>query len=75
MKRKPLRERFVSKPGRDGTLYLFRVEYTDQHDPAFGKDVIRLWAYDTNHAEERFVESEDADGWKVLSVERVRART
>jgi len=67
-----MRERFVSKPGRHGTLYLFRIRYTDAHDPAFGEDAIRLWAYDADHAEQRFVEADD-EGWKVLSVERVRA--
>ena len=71
--RKPMRERFVSKPGKHGTLYLFRAEYTDRYDPAFGKDAVRLWAYHAEHAADRFVESADAEGWKLLSVEKVRA--
>lgn len=71
--RRPMRERFASKPGRHGTLYLFRITYDAPRDLGFGKDSIRLWAYDAEHAEMRFVESDEDGWWRVLSVERVRA--
>lgn len=62
----------ISKPGKHGTLHLFAVAYEDSFDP-FNKGVIRTWAYDEEHAYEKFYDSDDADGWTVTKVVRVRA--
>jgi hypothetical protein len=60
-----------TKPGQYGTLYLYAVTYTDPSDFAIGELVQRIWAYNIEHALDRFYGSEDADGWKALRVARV----
>jgi len=65
---------YVTKPGRHGTLYLFRIRYKDRWDPAFGEDVWRTWAYDSEHAQDRFHEADEDEGWEILSIEKVRER-
>lgn len=51
----------------------FVVKYTDECDPAsFGSAEWRCFAFDAEHAEMKFLESEDSDGWKILSVGRPR---
>lgn len=62
---------FVSKPGRHGTLYRFRIRYTDVADPCCMPDDWYVWAYNAEHAEQKFFDSDD-DGWKILGIERVR---
>jgi hypothetical protein len=63
--------RFESKRGEHGTLYLFRVSYRDL-DPACPEFSWSTWAYDADHAVEKFSDDGD-DGWKILSVRKVRA--
>lgn len=60
------------KPGKHGTLHLFAIAYEDQFDSG-NKGVMRTWAYDAEHAEEKFYDSDDADGWVVKKIARVRA--
>ena len=70
-------EKFVTKPGRHGTLYLYAVKYTDRYDPAMGQDTTRLWAYNMDHVEDRFYDEssdEEGDGWVIVSIARVLAR-
>lgn len=53
----------VSKPGKHGTLYLYRVSYCDgvetcdgmraTPDPAAPPMYVDVWAYDTEHAMEK----------------------
>ena len=67
-------EKFVTKPGRHGTLYLYAVTYRDRYDPAFGTDTIRLWAYNLDHVEDRFYDEsgdEEGDGWVIVDIARV----
>lgn len=63
---------YVTKLGRHGTLYLHAVTYTDP-SPGSGCPELRtvLWAYDMEHALDRF--EAEADGWTALRVSRVRA--
>jgi hypothetical protein len=63
--------RFVTKSGREGTLYLYALTYTDSSDPGCPRLTWRTWAYNLEHAELKFVEGEDSDGWTVLDVARV----
>lgn len=61
----------VTKAGRYGTLTLYSITYS--HDPldrGFGTAKVRLWAYDREHAIERFYD--DDDGWRPISVTEVR---
>src|ERR1700751_854003 len=54
----------ISKPGPHGTLYRHSIVYTDQGDSGFGEATWNTWAYDPQHAVDRFYESPDGDtGW------------
>ena len=59
--------RYRSKPGKHGTLWLYRITYRDDSpgSPTFSG---AWWAYDEAHALERFHDSDDGDtGWKIVS--------
>jgi hypothetical protein len=50
----------------------FRVRYTDEDD-----DCCPIFAYTTTadsreHAERKFYEGPDPEGWKIVSIERIR---
>ena len=63
---------FVKKPGKHGTLYLFNVRYRDKYDFASPDFDWKTWAYNEEHAEQRFYESDNDDDWKILSVTKMR---
>lgn len=50
----------------------FRVKYTDESDQGCPVFDWRCQAADARHAEEKFLESNGADGWKVVRVEVVK---
>lgn len=50
--------KFKSKPGEHGTLYRYTIEYTDD-DPAFGREFWSTWAYNLEHALEKFTDSDE----------------
>lgn len=60
----------ATKQGKYGTLYLFEISYRDRFDP-FNTGTSRYWAYDSEHAVEKFYDSEDSDGWEATSFKRV----
>lgn len=69
------RKKQISKPGKHGTLKLWRVHYEDTRMPddpmpPFAS-VTRMWAYDSEHVELRFTEGPDADGWRITKIEPV----
>lgn len=56
---------FKTKQGAHGTLYLYAVPYRD-FDPDGDRGTVRIWAYDAEHAVEKFYDSPDGDtGWEV----------
>ena len=63
---------YVTKPGKHGTLTLFAVEILHP-DPGFPREVVRRWAYDADHAEQRVY---DAIDWceedRIGTVTKVR---
>lgn len=66
----------LSKPGKHGTLHLFRVTWTDcplDVREGAAPDVAHRYAYDAEHARELVYESLDDDACEVFSVTRVRA--
>lgn len=63
----------ATKPGQYGPLYLYQIAYTDPSDDGCGEHTERLWAYNTEHALDRFYGSVDSDGWKALKICRVPA--
>ncbi len=65
----------MTKQGTYGTLYRFRVEYTndpqDGTDPIFAWDT---WAYDEEHAIDAFYDAgATEEGWEALRVRRIRS--
>jgi hypothetical protein len=66
----------ITKPGEHGTLYLYEIKYTDPSDSdCMGTMSQRVFAYNTEHALDKFYNSVDADGWKALSTSRVHRHT
>lgn len=59
----------VTKPGKHGTLFLYSVTYTDKSDDCIGELKARYWAYNIEHALDRFYEVDE--GWTALRVARV----
>jgi len=68
-----MKRTYQKKEGRYGTLYLFRVKYSDP-DPACPTFSCKVWAYDEEAARLRFEEGEDGDGWRIEKIEKVEAR-
>lgn len=64
--------KLFTKPGQHGTLYRYVVAYQDDSGDPSSRDTVRLWAYIAEHAEERFLDGPDSEGWEVLSVRRLR---
>lgn len=71
MRRRSTLPAFQTKPGRHGTLYKFHIKYRDKYDYASPDFDWYTWAYNHEHAEDRFLESDDT-GWKILSVDKMR---
>ena len=66
--------RYRTKVGKYGTLYRYRIGFRDP-DPTCEVFYVRYWAYDRDHAIERFYEGPEGDAWseaEIVSVERVR---
>ena len=64
---------FQTKKGAHGTLYRFRIRYRDEGDEGFPDMDWYTWAYNQDHAEERFFDIDE--GWRIVSIERVRERS
>lgn len=63
----------LTKEGRHGTLYRYEIEYSDEVN---GNDLMfrstwRCWAYDSEHAIDKFCEAEDGEGWRLISWRRL----
>jgi len=52
-------------------LRKFRVHYTDESDEACPIFSYVTRAYDIEHVEMKFFESDDSEGWKIVSIESV----
>lgn len=61
--------RTKTKPGLFGTLYLYRITYTDDSpEPSgFGEATCEVWAYNAEHAREKFFDTDD-EGWRILAI-------
>jgi hypothetical protein len=60
----------LTKPGKHGALYHYVITYTDSSDPDFPDMTWKTWAYDSDHALDKFYDSGDDDGWKAKSWRR-----
>lgn len=70
--------KYQTKQGKHGTLYRFRVHYTSQPEIDDGQpyfeSAIMSWAYDEEHAREKFEESEDGDGWRITKISKMKVK-
>jgi hypothetical protein len=57
------------KQGAHGTLYRYAIEYTGENDPGCPTFTTSRWAYDAEHALDKF--SGLDEGWKVLRIARM----
>lgn len=58
-----------TKPGKHGTLYLYEYTYRDvSGSPTFKA---RAWRYSLEHLRDAFGDAPDADGWELVSAQRV----
>ena len=62
----------TTKQGEHGTLYLYRVKYRDVSDH-YNDGTCAYWAYDAEHALDRFYDSPD-DGWEHVGIPRKTKR-
>lgn len=72
---KTLREggKQATKPGKHGTLRLWKITYKDSNDPGFGEDSLQKWAYDKQAAWDAFNEQVNSEGesWEIVKIEPV----
>ena len=63
----------VHRPGKHGTLHLWRITYKDADNPAFGEDALNKWAYDKQAAWDAFNEQVNSEGesWEIVKIEPV----
>lgn len=59
----------IMKPGKHGTLYLYELVYDDGPDSGCPEFKTRTWAYNMEHAIERFHESDGS--WRLIKIARV----
>lgn len=62
-------QKAITKPGAHGMLYRYAITYTDRSDYGCGELVWATWAYNLEHAEEKFYANEE--GWTIISLRRV----
>jgi hypothetical protein len=64
----------MTKEGAHGTLTLYRIHHHDKFDPSFS-ETSRFWAYDQDHALDKFLNSfydeGEADSTVVTKIEKV----
>ena len=62
----------LQKPGKEGPLFFYRITYTGrEHDPSITPMTWSTWAYNLEHAEDKFYDTDDGEGWEILSIARV----
>jgi hypothetical protein len=62
----------LQKPGKEGPLFFYRITYTGrEHDPGMTPMTWSTWAYNLEHAEDKFYDTDDGEGWTILSIARV----
>jgi hypothetical protein len=59
--------KYVTKQGKEGTLYKYKMEYEDPYEPGFGRSSWYCYAYNKEHAEEKFYDAGDDDGFEIVS--------
>ncbi len=64
-----MRPTFATKHGQHGTLYRYVITYTDRSDEGFGEHTWSTWAYNLEHAEEKF--SANDEGFSIVNLRRL----
>jgi hypothetical protein len=62
--------KYQTKPGKEGTLFLFRVAYKDRNDETFGVDVTCVWRYSIEHVYDAW--NADGDSFEIVSISKVK---
>lgn len=70
--RRPLALAYITKPGKHGTLYLYRIVYRNDGPDDLQRFTWRTYAYDTEHALNKFYDGPADDGWKAVSIARAQ---
>lgn len=55
-------------------LNRYRITYRDAHDPGSPIFHAAMHAHDSEHAERRFFDSDDSEGWEILKIEKIDVR-
>ena len=58
----------TTKPGKHGTLKLYRVTYNDGPGSGMPEATSSLWAYSMEHAEERWLDGNEDEGFNLVSI-------
>ena len=58
-------KKYRTKQGKHGILYLYRVKYQDDWD-SDNRGIANYWAYDSEHAIDRFYDVDDDSGWRPI---------
>jgi hypothetical protein len=73
--------KYKTKPGAHGTLYLYAIEYDSPTNLGAPRETTKLWAYNSEHAMERFADAmvnagyEDSESYdfpRILTVKKVK---
>ncbi|TXH43896.1 MAG: hypothetical protein E6Q97_33530 [Desulfurellales bacterium] len=65
-------EVYITKPGQHGTLYLYRITYRNAGQDDHERFTTHRYAYNAEHAIDRFYDGAEDDGWQVVSAARKR---
>lgn len=63
----------LTKQGAHGKLYRYEIEYKDP-DPGCPVFEWRCWAYNSEHAIEKFYEGPEDNDWELLRIARMSDR-
>jgi hypothetical protein len=58
----------TTKLGKHGTLKLYRATYNDGPDSGMPEATCNLWAYSMEHAEERWLDGNEDEGFTLVSI-------
>jgi hypothetical protein len=58
----------TTKPGKHGTLKLYRVTYDDGPGSGMPEMTYLTWAYDWDHAQEKWFDGADEEGFRLVSI-------
>ncbi len=58
----------ITKQGKYGTMYLYRIDYNDPIDPCFPITTTTQFAYSKEHVFDRWSESLNGDSFQIVNI-------